>query len=124
MNGAGFVCFGSVMETLVEPAQCRSIRRMRRLDEENCDPCSVARSIGVFRGARLVFRNPIQSWHKDRNAQVIELVAKKYEYWPAPVHVEARSTVQLKITAVDHDHGFKIGAYPMALDPVVKVEVG
>jgi len=47
---------------------------------------------------------------QDQNAQVIELVAKKYEYSPAPVHVKAGSMVRLKITAVDHDHGFKIGA--------------
>jgi heme/copper-type cytochrome/quinol oxidase subunit 2 len=47
---------------------------------------------------------------QDQKAQVIELVAKKYEYSPSPVHVKAGTTVQLKITAVDHDHGFKIGA--------------
>ena len=49
---------------------------------------------------------------QDQNAQVIELVAKKYEYSPAPVHVKAGSMVRLKITAVDHDHGFKISAVP------------
>jgi heme/copper-type cytochrome/quinol oxidase subunit 2 len=47
---------------------------------------------------------------QDQNAQVIELVAKKYEYLPGPVQVKAGSMVRLKITAVDHDHGFKIGA--------------
>src|ERR1700731_144220 len=47
---------------------------------------------------------------QDQNAQVVELMAKKYEYSPAPVHVKAGSMVRLKITAVDHDHGFKIGA--------------
>lgn len=40
--------------------------------------------------------------------QVIELTAKKYEYSPAPVHVRAGTKVQLRITAVDHDHGFKL----------------
>jgi cytochrome c oxidase subunit II len=49
---------------------------------------------------------------RDQNTQVIELVAKKYEYSPAPVHVKAGSMVRLKITAVDHDHGFKIGVRP------------
>jgi heme/copper-type cytochrome/quinol oxidase subunit 2 len=49
---------------------------------------------------------------QDQNAQVIELVAKKYEYSPAPVHVKAGSMVRLKITAADHDHGFKISAVP------------
>ena len=47
---------------------------------------------------------------QDQKAQVIELLAKKYEYSPAPVRVKAGSMVRLKITAVDHDHGFKIGA--------------
>ena len=49
---------------------------------------------------------------QDQNTQIIELVAKKYEYSPAPVHVKAGSMVRLKITAVDHDHGFKIGTVP------------
>ena len=48
----------------------------------------------------------------DQNVQVIELTAKKYEYSPSPVHVKAGTKVQLKITATDHDHGFKIGAVP------------
>ena len=49
---------------------------------------------------------------QDQNVQVIELAAKKYEYSPSPVHVKAGTKVQLKITATDHDHGFKIGAVP------------
>jgi heme/copper-type cytochrome/quinol oxidase subunit 2 len=49
---------------------------------------------------------------QDQNVQVIELTAKKYEYSPSPVHVKAGTKVQLKITAADHDHGFKIGAVP------------
>jgi heme/copper-type cytochrome/quinol oxidase subunit 2 len=49
---------------------------------------------------------------QDQKAQVIELIAKKYEYSPSPVHVKAGTKVQLKITAADHDHGFKIAAVP------------
>jgi cytochrome c oxidase subunit 2 len=49
---------------------------------------------------------------QDQNVQVIELAAKKYEYSPSPVHVKAGTKIQLKITATDHDHGFKIGAAP------------
>jgi len=44
--------------------------------------------------------------------QVVEMKAKKYEYDPSPVHVKAGGKVQLKITAVDHDHGFKISTSP------------
>lgn len=49
---------------------------------------------------------------QNQNAQVIELVAKKYEYSSSPVHVKSGTKVQLKITATDHDHGFKIAAVP------------
>jgi heme/copper-type cytochrome/quinol oxidase subunit 2 len=49
---------------------------------------------------------------QNQNIQVIELTAKKYEYSSSPVHVKAGTKVQLKITAADHDHGFKIGAVP------------
>ena len=43
---------------------------------------------------------------------MIELRAKKYEYSPSPVHLKAGTKVQLKITATDHDHGFKIATTP------------
>ena len=49
---------------------------------------------------------------QDQNAQVIELVAKKYEYSSSPVQVKSGTKVRLKITATDHDHGFKILAAP------------
>lgn len=44
--------------------------------------------------------------------QVIEITAKKYEYSNSPIHLKAGTKVQLKITAIDHDHGFKIGSVP------------
>jgi len=47
-----------------------------------------------------------------QQTQVVELKAKKYEFDPSPVHVKAGTKVQLKITAIDHDHGFKIAMYP------------
>src|ERR1700719_1315519 len=46
------------------------------------------------------------------DVKVIEVTAKKYEYNPSPIHVKAGAKVQLKITAVDHTHGFKINLYP------------
>jgi heme/copper-type cytochrome/quinol oxidase subunit 2 len=49
---------------------------------------------------------------QEQQVQVIELSAKKYEYSPPPVHVKAGTKVQLKITALDHDHGFKISPVP------------
>lgn len=49
---------------------------------------------------------------QDQKVQAIELTARKYEYSPSPVHVQAGTKVQLKITAADHDHGFKIATVP------------
>jgi cytochrome c oxidase subunit 2 len=45
---------------------------------------------------------------QEPTVQVIEMAAKKYEFSASPVHVKAGTKVQLKITASDHDHGFKI----------------
>ena len=61
---------------------------------------------GALAGAGLLW--PSAAAAQDQPVQVIELQAKKYEYSPAPVHVKAGTKVQLKITAVDHDHGFKM----------------
>ncbi|HWO31358.1 MAG TPA: cupredoxin domain-containing protein [Candidatus Acidoferrum sp.] len=47
-----------------------------------------------------------------QDVQVIEITAKKYEYSNSPIHVKAGTKVQLKIAAIDHDHGFKIGNVP------------
>ena len=47
-----------------------------------------------------------------QDVQIIEIKAKKYEYSASPIHVKSGTKVQLKITATDHDHGFKIGALP------------
>jgi cytochrome c oxidase subunit 2 len=52
-----------------------------------------------------------------QDVQVIEITAKKYEYSISPVHVKIGTKVQLKITATDHDHGFKIAAFPDGAPP-------
>ena len=57
---------------------------------------------------------------QDPNVQIIELTAKKYEYSPSPVHVKAGTNVQLKITATDHDHGFKVASVPDGSEPSSK----
>jgi cytochrome c oxidase subunit II len=53
---------------------------------------------------------------QDQKVQVIEVRAKKYEYSGSPIHVKAGTKVQLKITATDHDHGFKINPTPDGVD--------
>jgi cytochrome c oxidase subunit II len=52
-----------------------------------------------------------------QNFQVIRMTAKKYEYSPSPVHVKRGTKVQLKITAIDRDHGFTIATVPDGADP-------
>jgi len=47
-----------------------------------------------------------------QEVKIIEITAKKYEYSASPIHVKSGTKVQLKITATDHDHGFKIAAVP------------
>jgi len=54
---------------------------------------------------------------QDQTIHVVEVTAKKFEYSPSPIHVKAGSKVQLKITAIDHDHGFKIAALPDSNEP-------
>jgi heme/copper-type cytochrome/quinol oxidase subunit 2 len=73
------------------------------------------RSVLVTAAAFLFLASPFHGRSnslQEPNVQVIELTAKKYEFSPAPIHVKAGTKVQLKITAVDHDHGFKITTVP------------
>lgn len=46
------------------------------------------------------------------NVQVIDVTAKKYEFNPSPIRVKQGAKVQLKITATDHAHGFRLSPYP------------
>jgi len=41
----------------------------------------------------------------------IKVTAKKYEFEPGTIHVKKGEHVKLVITAVDHDHGFKLAAF-------------
>lgn len=53
---------------------------------------------------------------QDQNAQVINMMAKKYEFNPSPLHVKKGQKIQLRITATDHDHGFKLSVFPDGAD--------
>lgn len=46
------------------------------------------------------------------DVQVIEISAKKYDFTPSSIRVKQGTTVQLKITATDRSHGFKIEEFP------------
>ena len=51
-----------------------------------------------------------------QEVQVIEMTAKKYEYSPSPLRVKRGAKVQLRITALDRTHGFKINISPDGSD--------
>jgi len=53
---------------------------------------------------------------EDQEAGAIQMTAKKYEFSPSPIHVKAGKRIQLKITAIDRDHGFKISLVPEGAD--------
>ena len=55
---------------------------------------------------------PANASAKPTEPHVIEVTAKKYNFDPSPIHVKQGSRVQLKITATDHTHGFKIDTVP------------
>ena len=65
----------------------------------------------------LLARNAGTQEQQERSVQVIQMTAKKYEYSPSPLHVRLGTKVQLKITAIDRDHGFKIATVPAGADP-------
>jgi heme/copper-type cytochrome/quinol oxidase subunit 2 len=60
---------------------------------------------------------PGTSAQSPEGVQVIEVTAKKYEFNPSPIRVKQGTRVQLKITATDHAHGFKIKPYPEGANP-------
>jgi heme/copper-type cytochrome/quinol oxidase subunit 2 len=67
----------------------------------------IVSAIWLALGAYLSLPESIRATSQD--VRVIEITAKKYEYSNSPVHVKVGTKVQLKITAIDHDHGFRIG---------------
>jgi len=58
------------------------------------------------------YLQPTRTLAQAQDVQAVEVTAKKYEYSPSPIHIKSGTKVQLKITAADHDHGFKIAAFP------------
>ena len=48
----------------------------------------------------------------------IQVTARKYEFAPSTITVKKGEQVKLTITAVDHDHGFKLEAY--GIDKLLK----
>ena len=78
----------------------------------------LGKHFALFIGAALLlvlgqfFSRPRPVLAQDQNVQVIEITAKKYEYSPSSIHVKSGTKVQLRISATDHDHGFRISVVP------------
>jgi len=62
------------------------------------------------------FAEKLNTSQADQDIQVIEMSAKKYEFSPSPVRVKRGAKVQLRITALDRTHGFKINLNPDGSD--------
>jgi heme/copper-type cytochrome/quinol oxidase subunit 2 len=74
---------------------------------------SIVATLSAFPLALALFLlQPAPVSAQEQKAQVIELSAKKYEYSISPLHVKVGARILLKITATDHDHGFKIATAP------------
>ena len=56
---------------------------------------------------------------EERDIQIIQVTARKYEFSPSCIHVRAGAKVQLKITAIDRDHGFKTATVVDGIDSSV-----
>jgi heme/copper-type cytochrome/quinol oxidase subunit 2 len=59
-----------------------------------------------------VVRTHVQLPDASGSVQLIEVMAKKYEFNPSPIRVKQGTKVQLKITATDRSHGFRIREFP------------
>jgi len=46
-----------------------------------------------------------------QNIHEIKITLRKYEFTPASLHVKKGEQVRLIMTAVDHDHGFKLDEF-------------
>jgi cytochrome c oxidase subunit 2 len=72
-------------------------------------PLFLAAILSLTSGTDSRRANPAQA--STQNVKVIEVSAKKYEYTPSSIHVKQGMKVQLRITATDHTHGFKMEAF-------------
>jgi cytochrome c oxidase subunit 2 len=60
---------------------------------------------------RAAFQDAGAGTSASKDVKEIRIAAKKYEYDPGVITVKQGEHVRLIITALDHDHGFKIDAY-------------
>jgi len=60
---------------------------------------------------RAAFQDAGAGTSASKDVKEIRIAAKKYDYDPGVITVKQGEHVRLIITALDHDHGFKIDAY-------------
>ncbi len=61
--------------------------------------------------ALAIVAGPVPRAQEDANTIEIKVTARKYKYEPDVITVKKGQHVKLIITAVDHDHGFKLDAF-------------
>ena len=74
----------------------------------------IAATLGLANG--IVARPLNMAPGATEGTQIIDVSAKKYEFDPSPIRVKQGTRVQLKITATDHVHGFRITEFPHGAD--------
>ncbi len=62
-------------------------------------------------GALAIVASPITPAQEAGNTIEIKMTARKYKFEPNTITVKKGQQVKLIITAVDHDHGFKLEAF-------------
>jgi cytochrome c oxidase subunit 2 len=72
-------------------------------------PLSLAAILSFTSGTVSRSSNAAQASTQD--VKIIEVSAKKFEYNPSSIHIKQGTKVQLRITATDHTHGFRITAF-------------
>ena len=72
--------------------------------------------LAMLPGGRAQAPSSAESGQTGAKTQVIEMTAKKYVFEPSPIHVKQGTRVQLKITSIDHAHGFQVELFPEGAD--------
>ena len=77
-------------------------------------------SIAVLSALKLGEEPKTRAQTEDQDVRVVSMTAKKYAFSPSPLYVQSGTRIQLKITAIDRDHGFKISVVPEGADAPIQ----
>ena len=98
--------------TAIHWDESKSIRAGQRGDPGSNLVYYLCISMLLFLALMLGENMKIGARTQDQDVQVIQMTAKQYEFSPRLVHVKLGMKTQLKITALDREHGIKIAVIP------------